>query len=200
MRTQRLGAESFPIFFRCLGADMRRHFLDERTFVDGFGDVAGASGGQRIISSTLQVLLRMMRQNMSPADAVAAPRIHHQWLPEELEIEAARLETLRPEMERFGHKVRVFADGRSGIESARRSPPDVLIVDIGLPELDGYDVVRLARAHASLQGVPLVALTGYSRPHGRPAPLEAGFTHHVVKPVEAGKLRALLAELPVRGD
>jgi signal transduction histidine kinase len=107
-------------------------------------------------------------------------------------------ESLAMLLERFGHKVRVFGDGRAGIDGARRQPPDVLIVDIGLPEIDGYDVVRLARAHPSLQGVPLVALTGYSRPHGRPAPLEAGFTHHLVKPVEPAALRALLAALPAR--
>ena len=65
---------------------------------------AGASGGPRIITGTLQVILRMMYENLSPVDAVAAPRIHHQWMPHTLLLESDAL-SLKPSLEAFGHEV-----------------------------------------------------------------------------------------------
>jgi len=90
-----------------------------------------------------------------------------------------------------GHTVHVACDGRSGVEMAQRLAPDVAIIDIGLPEIDGYEVARRLRAdrkHATL----LVALTGYGQPEDERRAHEAGFDAHLVKPAEFGKLRALL--------
>lgn len=90
-----------------------------------------------------------------------------------------------------GHTVHVARDGSSGVEMAHRVRPDVAIVDIGLPEMDGYEVARTLRANRSHRML-LLALTGYGQPEDERRAYEAGFDAHLVKPAEFGKLRALL--------
>lgn len=89
----------------------------------------GASGGPRIISSTLQVLLRMMRQSCLPDAAVALPRIHHQWLPDVLEIDAERMPVLRDAMQRRGHTVKLL-ESSSAVQAVSRT-------DAGPPRMGG---------------------------------------------------------------
>ena len=72
--------------------------------------VAGASGGPRIITATLQAVLNRVRGGMSPADAVAAPRLHHQWVPDRVEVEPAAFEAVRAQLDPLGHEVRERAD------------------------------------------------------------------------------------------
>src|SRR5262249_37071672 len=100
-------------------------------------------------------------------------------------------DALRALLEVSGHHVEVAADGPSGIELARQVHPDVTLVDIGLPGLDGYEVARTLRAE---RGEALrLALTGYGQPPDRRRALEAGFDAHLVKPVEADALNRILA-------
>ena len=66
-------------------------------------------------------------------------------------------------LELLGHQVQPAANGVAALEAARASPPDVMLVDIGLPGIDGYEVVRRVRHEPALKGVVLVALTGYGR-------------------------------------
>jgi signal transduction histidine kinase/ActR/RegA family two-component response regulator len=92
-------------------------------------------------------------------------------------------EVLREMLEASGHRVDVAVDGLEGIARATRTPPDVLLTDIGLPGVDGYEVARRVRAICS--PVPyLVALTGYGMPEDRRRTREAGFDEHLVKPVD----------------
>ena len=86
--------------------------------------VAGASGGPRIISATLQVLLNMTRFDMSPEDAVAAPRFHHQWLPDELLLEGELTAPLEEELKRLGHRV-VVRGNLAAAQAAARSDEGV---------------------------------------------------------------------------
>ncbi|MFZ5470656.1 MAG: ATP-binding protein [Myxococcota bacterium] len=104
-------------------------------------------------------------------------------------------EFLRELLELWGHRVHAVADGRSAVEHALGRPPDVALVDIGLPELDGYEVVRrIRRAEgAGHRRTFLVALTGYGQPQDRAQALAAGFDEHRVKPLEVSELRELLA-------
>src|SRR5262249_25431353 len=71
--------------------------------------VLGASGGPRIITATIQVLLNMVQFEMSPREGVDASRIHHQWMPDVLEVETNSLATA--ELKEMGHKLRVHRDG-----------------------------------------------------------------------------------------
>jgi CheY-like chemotaxis protein len=91
-----------------------------------------------------------------------------------------------------GHDVREAGDGRAGLESLLSQPPDVALVDVGLPGIDGYEVARIARKDPRLKRVRLVALTGYGRPEDREAVLAAGFDEHLIKPVSFTELTRVL--------
>jgi len=101
-------------------------------------------------------------------------------------------------LEMWGHEVEVAEDGPGGFDLALATRPDVVVVDIGLPGLDGYHVAQGLRAALRGSGVFLVALTGYGQPEERRRALEAGFDVHLVKPVDPGKLSEILARAPVR--
>jgi signal transduction histidine kinase/ActR/RegA family two-component response regulator len=104
--------------------------------------------------------------------------------------------TLRKLLELNGHRVRVARDGEEGLSALGERLPDIALIDLGLPRLDGYEVVRRARAMIGGPVSPLlVALTGYGLPEDRQRTLEAGFDAHLVKPVDLGALDALLARI-----
>jgi signal transduction histidine kinase/ActR/RegA family two-component response regulator len=91
-----------------------------------------------------------------------------------------------------GHTVHTAADGVSGVAVAERVRPNVAIVDVGLPTMDGYEVARRIRANTHHR-VTLIALTGYGQAEDARRAREAGFDAHLVKPADFGELRALLA-------
>ncbi|MGN6104648.1 MAG: response regulator [Kofleriaceae bacterium] len=93
-----------------------------------------------------------------------------------------------------GHEVTVVEDGPSAVELIRRDKPDVALIDIGLPDMDGYEVARRIRAALGDERPRLIAMTGYGQASDRAAAFEAGFDAHIVKPASADKiLRALYA-------
>jgi DNA-binding response OmpR family regulator len=91
-----------------------------------------------------------------------------------------------------GHEARVAYAGRPAIEVAHEFKPEVAILDLGLPDLSGYDVARLLRQDPALARVELIALTGWGQEEHRRRALEAGFDHHVTKPVDLEQLGHLL--------
>jgi len=91
-----------------------------------------------------------------------------------------------------GHEVRAAQSGTEGIELARSAALDFVLVDIGLPDIDGYEVARRLRSHPAMRRVRLVALTGYGREEDRRRALAAGFDEHLAKPVELRSLETLL--------
>jgi CheY-like chemotaxis protein len=93
-----------------------------------------------------------------------------------------------------GHEVYAAATGAEGIAIALRRSPAVVLLDIGLPDVDGYEVGRELRQKLGPK-VRLVALTGYGQPQDRAKTQEAGFDAHVVKPVDPAKLNELLQRL-----
>jgi PAS domain S-box-containing protein len=97
-----------------------------------------------------------------------------------------------------GHEVRTALDGESGLHVAREFRPQVVLLDIGLPRMDGYEVARRLRAEE--KGAPrllVLAMTGYGQDEDRRRSREAGCDHHLVKPVDPDELRRLLATAPV---
>jgi PAS domain S-box-containing protein len=92
-----------------------------------------------------------------------------------------------------GHRVHVAGDGASGVALARATLPDLVLCDIGLPDVDGYEVARTLRADASLRATRLVAVSGYAQPEDRARALAAGFEAHLAKPVALDRLAELLA-------
>lgn len=91
-----------------------------------------------------------------------------------------------------GHFVAVAHDGASALEQARNIPPELAFLDLGMPQMDGYELARLMRSHPDLHGIALIALTGWSHPEDRLRSRQAGFDEHVVKPVEPDTLQQLL--------
>ncbi len=103
-------------------------------------------------------------------------------------------ETLTMLLEIQGHRVSGAADGDEGLAMALANRPEVMLVDVGLPKMDGYEVARRVRADTGWARRPLmVAVTGYGQPEDRARALAAGFDEHLAKPVEADVLGEILA-------
>jgi signal transduction histidine kinase/ActR/RegA family two-component response regulator len=109
-----------------------------------------------------------------------------------IEDNADMRDLLRASLTRDGHRVEVAAGGAAGLDLARSGQPDVVLVDIGLPDMDGYEVGRQIRALLG-PSVQLIALTGYGQAEDRQRSHEAGFDAHLVKPVSEQRLREAIA-------
>ena len=107
--------------------------------------------------------------------------------------------SLKMLLEVLGHVVDVVHDGEQAIVSAAALRPDVILMDIGLPGLSGYEAAR--RIRSDWKGSPLliVALTGWGQDQDRQRSADAGIDHHLVKPLELDKLRQILASAPPHG-
>ena len=92
-----------------------------------------------------------------------------------------------------GHDVRTAHDGLSAVETAIAYRPNVVLLDIGLPGLNGYEVAKRLRQHPDLKNTVLIALTGYGQDTDRQASQQAGFDHHLVKPARFDQLKKILA-------
>jgi CheY-like chemotaxis protein len=103
-------------------------------------------------------------------------------------------DTLREVLELEKHVVEVAYSGRGGLEKARSFHPDIVLCDIGLPEIDGYEVARTMRADPQLGHVGLVAVSGYAQPEDVAMSQEAGFDAHLAKPPSIEALRRAIAE------
>ena len=101
----------------------------------------------------------------------------------------------------MGHETRTAHDGESAVETAESFLPEVVLLDIGLPKLNGYEVAQRIREHAWGQSMFLIAVTGWGQEEDRQRSSEVGLNVHMVKPVEPAALERLFAELRrERGD
>jgi CheY-like chemotaxis protein len=114
-----------------------------------------------------------------------------------VEDNADSRETLRTLLTLWGHQVTVAENGPRGVEKALTTQPEIALVDIGLPDLDGYQVAEQVRAAPQGDGIYLIALTGYGQQGDRRRSLHAGFNAHLVKPVDPKELARMLAEARV---
>ena len=96
-------------------------------------------------------------------------------------------------LEVLGNEVRTAHDGLEAVAVAAAFRPDVILLDISLPKLDGYEACRRIRAEPWADGVLMLALTGWAEPHDRLKAQAAGFDDHLVKPVEPSLFETLLA-------
>ncbi len=101
-------------------------------------------------------------------------------------------ESLAELVKLWGHQVSIAGDGPSALEAIGRFLPDVVVLDIGLPGMDGYEVARRLRAEAGGDQLVLVALTGHGTDEHLREAEAAGFDHHVLKPIDFERLEALL--------
>jgi CheY-like chemotaxis protein len=120
--------------------------------------------------------------------AMASRRARHVLLVEDSDDIRESLQELLSDL---GHRVEVAADGAAGLAQGLASRPDVALVDIGLPLIDGYEVAR--RLRAALGGdILLLALTGYGQPEDAVRARAAGFDHHLRKPIDFEEIDRLL--------
>jgi PAS domain S-box-containing protein len=98
-------------------------------------------------------------------------------------------------LESAGHQVSIEHNARRALQSAQREQPDVFMLDIGLPDMDGNELARLLRAQPGGERAVLIAITGYGQEQDRQQTAAAGFDHHYVKPVDAEQLLTLLARM-----
>ena len=103
-------------------------------------------------------------------------------------------DTLAIMLRLLGHTAILAPTGSAGLALARAELPDAALVDIGLPDLDGYEVARALRADPTTRRIRLVALTGYATAEHRERAMAAGFDHHLPKPAEQDDLRRVLAD------
>ena len=126
-------------------------------------------------------------------NGVAVSSIHRRILIVDDNHDAA--DSLGMLLELDGHDIRLAYSGREGLEVIHDFKPDAVLLDIGLPELDGYEVARRLRS-SSLNGMLIIAISGYGTEQDRQISREAGFDYHLTKPVEFKRLKELLNTRP----
>lgn len=106
---------------------------------------------------------------------------------------------LRLKLHRLGHEVHAVADGVAGAQTIIDHRPDLALVDIGLPGIDGYEVASRVRKEIGT-GVVLVAVSGFGQPEDKRRAHDAGFDDHITKPADVSDIENLLSRLPPRGE
>lgn len=149
--------------------------------------------------STFTVSLPVARVEATSAAPVggsfpAAAATRHRILVADDNTDVA--ESLGMVLRLMGHEVRTVPDGLQAVEQASAFAPELILLDIGMPGLDGYEAARRIRSQGRGRQVVLVALTGWGQEADRRRSLESGFDHHFTKPVDPADLERLLAELP----
>jgi CheY-like chemotaxis protein len=112
-----------------------------------------------------------------------------------VEDEPDAKELVRRLLEEQGASVVTAASAREALDMLAERTPDVMVSDIGMPGMDGYDLIRLVRSCSPARGMPAVALTAYARPEDQARALRAGYQAHLCKPVEPKALLAAVARL-----
>ena len=101
-------------------------------------------------------------------------------------------------LQRWGYEVKTAYDGQSGLELMKEWQPEVALLDIGMPGMDGYEVARRIRQMTGIgERAYLVALTGYGNDEAVRRAHDAGFNSHLLKPIDSNRLQSLLGSLPV---
>jgi two-component system CheB/CheR fusion protein len=138
------------------------------------------------LASARRCVIHMSEQKRNPSGAV-----HRRILVIEDNVDAA--DTLREILEMEGHTVDVAYSGTDGVEKARSLCPEVILCDIGLPDMDGHAVARSLRQDPRSRDVLLVALSGFTRSEDIERARAAGFDQHLAKPPDLDVLERLLA-------
>jgi len=198
------------------------HRLDDRSLIDavfrGLHTLKGSGamfGFDALAAFThhCETAFDAVRKGHAPASvelvaAVLAARDHMRALVEDPDgdhagVGAMLLDRLREAIEMMGHHARIASDGPEGLRAAHEFGPDVVLCDIGLPGMDGYEVARRLRQDPSLSSAMLVAVTGYALPEDCRRAMEAGFNQHLPKPPDLDSLERLLdgaARTPARAS
>jgi signal transduction histidine kinase/PAS domain-containing protein len=108
---------------------------------------------------------------------------------------AVAAESLSLLLQEMGYRTHVVHDGAAALQAFDEFEPDIALIDIGLPVMDGYEVARSVRSTPGREHLPLIAITGYGQANDHVRVMEAGFDEHLVKPLRAGKIGPLIEKL-----
>ena len=162
------------------------------------GGIAADSAGPGLGSCfTVTLPLSLQREADAPRPAGAAAAIATPLNIVLVDDNADAAATLAALLHAGGHRVAAIADPAQAVAAALADPPDAFILDIGMPGMDGHELARRLRREAPLGTAMYIALTGYGQPHDRELSRQAGFDHHLVKPVDADELLGLLRQRAV---
>ena len=172
-----------------------------RSFVEMHGGtVTGSSEGPGRGSTFVVRLPLLAERDAAPqrdrAASAAAAVVPRKILVVDDNLDVA--ESLSGFLEDCGHEVRVAQTGELALDEARTFRPDVMLIDVALPGINGHEAARRIRSTVELQGTTLVAVTGYGQEEDRRLSRQAGFDHHWVKPLSFDKLTDLLASLDAK--
>jgi signal transduction histidine kinase len=134
--------------------------------------------------------LPAVAQGATPTAAIATDGPRRRILVVDDNVDAA--EALGELLRDYGHEVATAHDGARALDNARLHRPEIILLDIGMPDMDGYEVAKRIRGELGLADALLVALSGYGEDRHRRLAREAGFDQHITKPVDASKLEELL--------
>ena len=129
-----------------------------------------------------------------------APQVTHDGHPRRIVVVEDNQDVrdlLRLKLRRLGHEVHAVGDGASGVKTIVDHRPDLALVDIGLPGIDGYEVAARVRESVGHE-VVLVAVSGFGQPEDKRRAMDAGFDEHITKPAEVSDIEDLLSRLPPR--
>ena len=146
------------------------------------------------LSSTLPMVSIEPRRQEKAASTMSSVQLRVMVVDDNHDI-AKSMEML---LRMLGHDVDVAHDGVTALMRAAKFQPDVVLLDIGLPHMNGYEVARALRSIPALKDSLLVACTGYGREDDRSAAMQAGFDRHAIKPISADTLIELLAGVQER--
>jgi CheY-like chemotaxis protein len=166
-----------------------------RTLVERHGGSVGAASQGPGLGSEFVVRLPLakapeQKEKPAPEPARCATRPLRILV---IEDNADMRDSMRDLLHLWGHVAEAAADGLEGLAQVLLFKPDVALVDLGLPRMDGYEVARQVRVQEGGRDVLLIALSGYGQPADRDAAEAAGFDRHIVKPPDLVELETLLA-------
>ncbi|MES2346022.1 MAG: response regulator [Pseudomonadota bacterium] len=208
-----------------IAADLLPHVFD--VFVQGSSTLDRSQGGLGIGLSLVRRLAELhggavVAESKGPGGGstftLRLPRIEHQPAPAPAPSGDSQGELAKPSvlliednddgremmtmmLSCYGYEVQAAADGLQGLEAAGRFLPELALVDIGLPGIDGYEVARRLRADPATRHMRLIALTGYGQAEDLRRVMEAGFDRHLVKPVDIDQLMEVIgSRMPARAS
>lgn len=174
-----------------------------RSLVEMHGGHVSASSAGRMQGSDFTIHLPLLNpvaaiDNPPQLDLDGAPPPHrtsgYHILVADDNVDSAN--TMAMLLRLHGHEVKTVHDGQAALDAALAAPPDVALLDIGMPHVDGYEVARRMRQESRLNGLKLIALTGWGKDEDRQLSKSAGFDHHLVKPVDFDQLQSILDARP----
>lgn len=161
--------------------------------VEAFSEGLG-HGSEFVVRLPMLIQTQYVAEDGAMIQSKAGRPVSHRILIIDDNVDSA--ESLALLLQLNGHDVRFVQNGSAALTLSRTFQPKVILLDIGLPGMDGYKVARKLREQPETREAVLVALTGYGRPEDRERSKEAGFDYHLVKPVDHGAVQALVDSYP----